>query len=226
MADRANAQQQASNSSVAPDEFWPEVDFYQRLSDNARLMARASGVIGDGQVSNQQYGLNLDLFLKPRPFQAYVLGAQSLVEDRHLLATLRLGYRYSTSPAEDGEPNVVQNRLLTELTLRYHLWSILATDRNGFDWRWTNGTYSTRYRNRLQLEHTATIGTYEVTPYASAEVIYLLSGGYWNQIRYRAGVQLPIVPHFSVQVYYGYDHVWHPNPANVDALGLTLIISY
>jgi hypothetical protein len=216
----------AQSSGPTTDEFWPELNYFQRLSDNARAMVQASAAITDGDIASEAYGANLDLFLKPKPFQTYVLGAQSVILDRHLLGTLRLGYRYSDTPPDDGQIGKVQNRLLVEVTGRQYLWSILVSDRNGFDWRWINGQYSTRYRNRLRIEHTGTIGSYQITPYANAEVIYLVSGGYWNQIRYQAGLVLPVIRHVSTEIYYNRSHLWNPKPGNINALGLKVIVSY
>ena len=218
--------QSSTPSPPTEGEFRPEVDYFQELSPNTRVMAQASGVVGDGDILQQEYGLNLDLFLKPKPFHTFILGAASLVEDRHLRAVLRFGYRYQEEPAESGQIGKIQNRLLLEFTGRQALWGTVVADRNGFDWRWTNGAYSTRYRNRLEVQRPVDIGDYELSPYVNAEVIYLLSSGYWNQVRYEAGVQLPVVEHVSAQIYYGRDVVWQPTPGTINALGLQVIVSF
>jgi Protein of unknown function (DUF2490) len=220
-ANRAGAQ----SSTVPEYEYWPEVNLYERISENIRLMEQGSVVLGtDGVPVSKNLGFNVDLSVDPHPFRAYVLGAPTLVEDRARLLTLRIGYRYNESSPEVG--TTVQNRLLTELTIRGHLFGLVSSDRNGFDWRWTDGAYSTRYRNRFQLERPIDLGDYQLTPYASAEVFYLLSSGQWNQIRYRAGLQVPIVDHTTLDVYGGYNDAWNPSPGQVYGLGFKLIISF
>jgi len=224
VAGRALAQ--SSSSSPPEYEYWPEVNIYERINQNVRLMEQGSAALGtDGLPVDQEAGLSLDLSLDPHPFRRYLLGAPTLVEDRSRLLTLRLGYRYSES-GPDITPQKIQNRLLAELTTRFTLWGLVSSDRNGFDWRWINGAYSTRYRNRLQFERPIDINNYEITPYINAEVIYLLSSGEWNQIRYRAGLQLPVVDHVTMDIYTGLNHVWQPTAGDVYGLGFRLIVAF
>lgn len=216
---------QSSTSNVPEYQYWPEVDLYQGITDNIRVMEQGSAVVGtDGVPVSKNLGVNLDLSVKPNPFRTYILGAPSLVEDRARLLTLRIGYRYNETSPDIGV--AVQDRLLVELTTRGHLFGLVTSDRNGFDWRWTNGVYSTRYRNRFQVERPIEWGSYELTPYVSAEVFYLLSSREWNQLRYRAGLQLPIVDHTTLEVYGGYNDTWNPNPGKIYGLGFKLIISF
>ncbi len=225
-ATAARAFAQSSSSSAADYEYWPEINVYERINQNVRLMEQASAGLGtDGVPVSQQVGLNLDLSVDPNPFRRYVLGAPTLVEDRSRLMTLRLGYRYNVS-GPDITPEKIQNRLLAELTTRFSLWGLVASDRNGFDWRWISGDYSTRYRNRLQFERPIDINSYELTPYVSAEVFYLLSSGEWNQIRYRGGVQLPVVDNVTVDIYVGLNHVWQPTPGDIYGMGFKLIVAF
>jgi hypothetical protein len=216
---------QSSSASVPTYEYWPDLNVYYRINENFRLMAQGGEAIGtDGEPLSGNVGLNLDIAVKPHPFKTYVLGAPSLVEDRHRYLNLRLGYRYSETSQDVGKK--VQNRLLTELTVRFNLFGLVASDRNGFDWRWTEGAYTTRYRNRLQFERPIQIGTYGINPYANAEIIYLLSSGEWNQIRYRAGIQFPVVDHVTLDPFVGLNHTWQPTANNLYGLGFKLIVSF
>jgi hypothetical protein len=143
---------QSSSSSGIQQQFWPEVDYFQKLTDQSRLFAQVLAATGANDVvDNFQLGINLDLFLKPRPIFTPILGAKSLVEDRDRPMLLRLGYRYSETLNSSGVE--FQNRLLAELTVKRNWSGWIASDRNGFDWRWTDGVYSTRYRNRVYIEH-------------------------------------------------------------------------
>ena len=217
---------QSSSSSATEYEYWPEVNVYERINQNVRLMEQGSVALGtDGVPVSQQVGFNVDLSLDPHPFRRYVLGAPTLVEDRNQLLTLRLGYRYNES-GPDITPQRIQNRLVAELTTRWTLWGFVTSDRNGFDWQWINGDYSTRYRNRLQIERPVDINSYELTPYISAEVFYLLSSGEWNQIRYRGGVQLPVVDNVTLDIFVGLNHVWQPTPGDIYGMGFKLIVAF
>jgi len=116
--------------------------------------------------------------------------------------------------------------LLVELTFRRNLWELFGADRNGIDFRWTNGEYSTRYRNRLMVERPVTTRGYEWTPYGDVEVAYVFTSNRWSSVKYEAGVQLPILRHWSVEVYGAVQDNWTSQPDKINALGLTLVASF
>jgi hypothetical protein len=220
-----SARAQSAAPTGAEEQFWPELDVNYRLNEHARLLAQAIYDVGaNDSLDNQQYGINLDLFLKATPLAERVFGAQSLVADRNYPLQLRLGYRYSESLNSDTV--TVQNRLLAEATGRWRLWGMIAADRNGLDWRWTNGVYSTRYRNRLQIERPVGLRDYEFTPYANAEVYYVITNKEWSGVKYELGVQLPVVSHLSAELYGAYQLTWNSTAPKVDALGLILVTSF
>ena len=206
-------------------QFWPEVDYFQQLAGQSRLMLQALGAVGSDSVGeDQQYGINVDFSFRRRDFVERLLGAQSLADDRQQPLQLRLGYRYAETIGKSGLS--AQNRLIAELTFRRLLWGITTGDRNGFDFRWTNGEYSTRYRNRIMLERPIMTRGYEWTPYSDAEWAYTFSNDRWAYVKYEAGVQLPILKHFTAEVYGGLQNSWTNQPDQIYAFGLTLVASY
>jgi hypothetical protein len=46
------------------------------------------------------------------------------------------------------------------------------SDRNRADLDWKNGSFTWRYRNKLTLERTFSIGSYHLMPYFAAETYY------------------------------------------------------
>jgi len=104
---------------------------------------------------------------------------------------------------------------------------LVASDRHGVDWRWTDGVYSTRYRNRMYVEHPVGSQRYEATPYAAAEVFYVITGQYWSSVKYELGVQLPVVSHFTVELYLSRQNFWGAtdDPA-IDAVGTNFVLSW
>ena len=212
-------------SSVVQDQFWPELDYYQRLSDQSRIFAQAIyHLAANNGLDTEQYGVNLDLFRKPTLVTKKIWGARSLAEDRNTPLLVRLGYRYQENFNTDSFS--IQNRLLAEGTVRRYLVNILAEDRNGFDWRWTNGAYSTRYRNRLQLQHTFDLRRSELTPYTNAEWTYTITDKRWTGVEYQAGAQIPVRTHLSALLYLARQNTWGNSPTAVRALCLTVIVSY
>lgn len=216
---------QSSGANSDQEQFWPEVDYYQHLTRHTRLFTQVLASTGaNNDFDNSQVGVNFDTFLKPRPFLAHIKGAESLILDRSQPALLRIGYRYSESLNDSSAE--FSNRILAEFTLRRSLWGGNVSDRNGFDWRWTNGVYSNRYRNRVYYERPFEIRKYELTPYANAEWSYTLQSDAWTSAKYEAGVQLPVASHFTTEVYLGLQNTWGTTPSSTVGFGLTLVFSY
>lgn len=213
-----------AQSSNAQEQFWPELDYYQHLSDRSRIFAQAIyHLAANNGLDNEQYGINLDLFAKPHLLDKRIWGARSVVEDRNIPLMLRLGYRYQEN--FNTSSLSIQNRLLVEGTIRREIWDLLAEDRNGFDWRWTNGVYSTRYRNRLQLQHSFDLQASDITPYANAEWTYTITDGRWTGVEAQVGAQFPVRKRLSAQLYLAQQNTWASSPTEIRALGLTVILS-
>ena len=206
------------------DQWWPEVDYFDKISDYSRFMLQALGAFGANSYSdNQQYGLNVDFFQRQAKF-AEAIGAATLVQDRYKPGFLRVGYRYSeTVNADSGY--TVQNRLLAEVSFIRKAGRFVASDRNGFDWRWTNGDWSTRYRNRIYLQYSVGFRRYELTPYANAEWYYSLQNDIWTGVKTELGVQVPVADHFTTELYFGRSVSWDAAPQYTYALGLTLVFT-
>lgn len=214
-----------SGGNADQEQFWPEVDYYQDLGKHNRLFTQVLASTGaNNGFDNVQLGANFDTFLKARPLLGAIKGAESLIEDRLQPALLRIGYRYSESV--NGAKPDYSNRILAEFSIRRNLFGGSISDRNGFDWRWTNGDWSTRYRNRVYFEHTADIRKYDFTPYANAEWFYSIQNNSWSSVKYEAGVQLPVKRHFTTEVYLGLQNTWGATPSSTVGYGLTLVFSY
>jgi uncharacterized protein DUF2490 len=217
---------QSLSSSGTQYQYWPELDYYQKLGDHTRLYAIATYTLGETQeLSEAQYGLHVDLFMTEGPPVARIFGAGNLVLDRSLPAMLRLGYRYAQG-TDDGAP-YSQNRLIAEFTARVHAGGMIVSDRNGVDWRWTDGVWSTRFRNRVYVERPIELKAYEMTPYADAEIYYIISSGYWSGSRWELGLQLPIVPHVTAELYGATQYGWGASDVPpIEALGLNVVLSW
>jgi len=118
----------AQQNSASSREFWPEVDAYVPLDEKVRLYFLFT-------ITNNlegQFGAHVDYTVSRR-------------------LVLRAGYRYGFSITE-ADP-FKEHRPLLEQTLRQQLpLKILLSDRNRDEFRFVNGDFSFRYRNRLMLE--------------------------------------------------------------------------
>ncbi len=204
--------------------FWPELDVYYRVNGHVRLYGIATYTIGPSPVvDNAQYGANVDLFARHRLLFKHRPAADALAFDRSQPVMLRVGYRYSTDLGT-SDPST-QNRLLFELTGRLTKGAFTISDRNGFDLRWTDGDYSTRYRNRVWLEAVVSLGDYQPVPYADAEWFYSIQDGEWTKVRYEAGVHLPVVGRVAVEPYASWEDYWDGSP-DQRGLGFNFILSW
>jgi Protein of unknown function (DUF2490) len=159
-------------------EFWPEVDVYITIKPKVRLYltGTVSKSIEDGELRNAQgyegqMGVHVDY-----------------IPNEHLI--LRTGYRYGTDVGSNSDP-FKEHRLLTEQTLRQLLpGDLLLSDRNREDFRFVNGDFSFRYRNRVTLEREMHLFKgRNITPYVSGEVFYDTRYQAWNRNRWAVGVQ-------------------------------------
>ena len=214
---------QTSSGSV-DGVFWPELDVYYRASEQVRLYGIATYTFGPAPlVDNAQYGLSVDFFAKRKKFFKHRPAIDALAFDRTQPFQLRLGYRYAT---DLGTPDpATQNRILAEATGRVSRGPFTLADRNGFDFRWTDGEYSTRYRNRLEPEAVLTLGSYQPVPYADAEWFYSIQNAEWTKVRYEAGVHFPMGHVVAVEPYAAWEDSWDGSP-DQRGLGLNLVLSW
>ena len=159
-------------------EFWPEVDVYIKVKPKVRLylIATISKSVEDGELRNAQgyegqIGVHIDY-----------------IPNKHVI--FRAGYRYGTAVGSNSDP-FKEHRLLTEQTLRKLLpGDFLLSDRNREDFRFVNGDFSFRYRNRVTLEREVHLFKgRSITPYASGEIFYDTRYDTWNRNRFGVGVQ-------------------------------------
>jgi Protein of unknown function (DUF2490) len=190
----------AAASPNAQEEFWPEVDGYVALSPSTRLQFRTSfknHPMGDSWEGN--FGIHLDLALRP-VFRRELRERGDAFKRRFL--SFRTGYEYLTNLTDHSAP-YVERRWIVECSSRFLLpGKAILSDRNRGDLRLVNGQpFSTRYRNRLQLERDYSLGRFVITPYVDGELFYDTRYDAWTRNRYSVGIQVPAGDHFVLETY-------------------------
>ena len=159
-------------------EFWPEVDVYITVKPKVRLylIATVSKSVEDGELRNAQ------------GFEAQIGAHIDYIPNEHVI--LRAGYRFGSAIGGNNDP-FKEHRFLTEQTLRQLLpGGLLLSDRNREDFRFVNGDFSFRYRNRVTLEREFHLfKKRSITPYVSGEIFYDTRYSIWNRNRLAVGVQ-------------------------------------
>ncbi|MBV8069664.1 MAG: DUF2490 domain-containing protein [Acidobacteriaceae bacterium] len=116
-----------------------------------------------------------------------------------------------------------EDRLAIEMTFSSRLPAeFLVQDRNRVEFRWINGTYSTRYRNRLLLQRDFLVHGFRFSPYGYVEAFYDISKASWNEEWYTGGIQWPYRHIFMLDTYYQRQNCPTCNPAYWNVAGLTL----
>jgi len=164
----------AQQSADVRDEFWPELVIYVPINEKYRLVftgnvsrARETQDSFEGQL-----GAHVDHFYSNR-------------------ITFRVGYRFGFSLGSNDRFR--EHRIVTEESLRKKIKSsILLTDRNRQDWRWVDGDFSFRYRNRLTAEKEFRLANRRITPYGSAEIFYDTRFSTFNRYRFASGIQIAL----------------------------------
>jgi hypothetical protein len=158
------------------------------------------------------------------------------IPNKHIV--LRTGYRFGTSVGDTSTP-YQENRFLTEQTLRKMLpGSLRLSDRNREDFRFVDGDFSFRYRNRVTIEREFHLFKKRtITPYVSGEIYYDTRYSAWNRNRLTAGVQTSlrrgpllrmIMPKRQVilDLYYTRQNDSRSQTQHVNALGAALALYF
>jgi hypothetical protein len=130
------------------------------------------------------------------------------------------GYEYLHT-VQNGKTKV-EDRLIAEVTPRFHLASLLLADRNRGEFRWVDGAYDFRYRNRLVVSDPLQKGSFAFTPYASGELYYDRNHHSWDQSQYGAGVEFPYKKVLMVDTYLRHQNCTSCGQSPVNMLGITL----
>ncbi|MBK8576670.1 MAG: DUF2490 domain-containing protein, partial [Elusimicrobia bacterium] len=142
----------------------------------------------DGSFSSGNLEYDLDVGLLPF-FRRYVFKDPNVEKAQRL--TTRLGVAHISDLRDVDNPSD-ETRGILEITGRVPFGgSWLLSDRNKGDFRWIDGEYSTRYRNRLRLEHSMALKSAKFTPYANAEAYYDFKTDEWSRADMTLGAEFP-----------------------------------
>lgn len=197
-----------SRCAAQTDQFLPEIDAYYKITSPVRIWFQAKETNEAGTPVTAEIGPSLDFYIKS-PLKLADVTAFDLDDSKSRLLVISVGYRYLPTP---GSPPT--NRMEPLFTLNYPVPKIrfLLSDRNRADLDWKAGTFTWRYRNRVQLERTLRLGSYHPSAYASAEFYYESQYQKWSTTALYAGCLFPIGRHFELNPYYEHQNNTGKNP--------------
>jgi len=210
-------------SAQATDQFLPEVDVYYKLQSHIRFTFQAKQTREGGEPTQAEIGPSLDFYTKPLLRLAND-SAFDLDDATSRPLFLSVGYRYL--PQANGGPPT--DRLEPVVTFRLPLTArLLLTDQNRGDLDWKSGSFTWRYRNRVQLERQIAIRSYHPTPYVSAEFFYESQYSKWSDTALYAGCRFPIRKHAAFNPYYEHQNNTGKSPnQQLHQLGLILALYF
>ena len=213
------------------DEFWPSIEVYINVKPKLRLylLGTVSKAVEDGELFNAQ------------SYEAQIGAHVDYIPNEHLI--LRAGYRYGRAIG-NNDNGFREHRLLSEQIPRTLLpGNLLLSDRNREDFRFINGDFSFRYRNRVTIErefqwfNVPLLRGRTITPYVSGEISYDTRFGVWNRNRYAVGVvqslrrgpilrQLLPKRGIFLDLYLMRQNDSRSSPSHVNALGAGLVFHF
>jgi len=130
------------------------------------------------------------------------------------------GYEYLDTHQDNR--TTIENRILAEVTPQALVATVLVSNRNRGEFRWVNGAYDFRYRNKLVISDRLKFGALRFTPYGSGELYYDRNRRSWNQSQYGFGVQLPYKKSLMLDTYLIHQSCTDCEPNPVNMVGITL----
>jgi Protein of unknown function (DUF2490) len=116
----------------------------------------------------------------------------------------------------------IENRIIAEATPRVLFAGVLLSDRNRTEFRWVNGAYDFRYRNKVVISDRLQAGKFRFTPYGSGELYYDRNYHSWNQNQYGFGMQFPYKRCLMLDTYLLHQNCTSRSQNSVNMIGATL----
>jgi len=205
-------------ASAQQTELLSEVDAYLKLDSSIRLSVQAKNTREGGDPTQFMIGPDLELYVKPL-IKLKKVAAFDLDDAKSRPLVFAVGYRYLA-----GSPST--NRMV--LVATSHLSAkpgLLLSDRNRSDLDWSDGKFTWRYRNKLEVEKPLVIRSYHPAPYSSVEVYYESQHKKWSTTEIDVGCLFPIRKRFEFDPYYQHQNNTGKSPnSQLNGIGLILNI--
>jgi hypothetical protein len=206
-------------SSCAQEvQFLPQFDANLKLNSLVRVIFEAKGDREAGEMVQAQIGPSIQIYVKPLVKLKRVT-AFDLDDAKSRFLVLESGYLYLTAPNAPSD-----NRMVLITTSHFPLRAgFLLSDRNRADLDWKGGTFTWRYRNKLETDRTVSIRSYHLIPYVASEFYYESQYSKWSTTALYAGCFFPVGGHVQFESYYEHENNTGKRPNTQDnEIGLAL----
>jgi hypothetical protein len=133
--------------------------------------------------------------------------------------TFAPNYLHITTQPFKGR-SVYENRLSFPATIRFPAGQFTVSDRNLFERRLRHpGGDSTRYRNKLQVDHPIGDKNKKLNFFVADEVFYDWSFNAWVRNRFSVGINKALNKHVTTDLYYLRQNDGHSVPGDIHVIG-------
>jgi hypothetical protein len=117
----------------------------------------------------------------------------------------------------------IEHRLVFNATFKFPLGKFAFTDRNLIERRLRNGRGDfTMYRNRLQIDHPASLGSFKFRVFVADEVWYDSLQNAWTRNRASAGIIKQFSERFTAEFFYLRQNDGRARPGDAHVIGTLL----
>ncbi|HKQ76297.1 MAG TPA: DUF2490 domain-containing protein [Blastocatellia bacterium] len=114
----------------------------------------------------------------------------------------------------------IEHRLILNATFKFSAGKFAFTDRNLIERRLRNRRDDfTMYRNRLQIDHPARLGSFNFRMFVADEVWYDSLQNAWTRNRVSAGIIKQFSPRFTAEIFYLRQNDGRARPGDAHAIG-------
>lgn len=189
----------AQTSEPDQRQVWSSLYVNYDLNDRIRLQAIAEKHNGEDASYNQTRIGGLVSYRMKRIVEQ-LHDDNNDDEDRYNLV-IGAGYQYLKT--DQSATYKQEHRIIFQSTPKYVVpLGFLLQDRNRVEFRWIDGVYGFRYRNRLSVDRPFKRGKVRFIPYATGELFWDRNYHAWNVNQYAFGVRLPYKKLLRLDTYY------------------------
>lgn len=209
-----------AHASDWPDQVWPEAKIYIKTGQANRIYLQyASTRTREDGYSDGQIGAHMDFYFAPL-FKGRELRHPDA--SRNKMVMIRTGYYYAKTPPDSADP-FTEHTALIEFTPRFFLpKQVLIENRFRGDFRFLDGVYTPRFRDRVRGERTFPLPKTSLTPYGEFEAFYDWRYHAFHRQRYSAGAEWLLHKHFVLEGYYLRQHDSQSSREWTDVIGFVL----
>ena len=207
-----------AQSSDTANEFWPSIRATFDLRPKTRLLIYGEKHNGE-DVSLAQWNLGAIVSYRMKR----LINRHRDEIDEENLYNLVIGSGYQYVQTDQNGKTKRENRLIVQAIPKYSPGAgFLLQDRSRLEFRWIDGGYNFRYRNKVTVDRPFKVNNFRFSIYASGELFWDRNNHSWNENQYAFGVQMPYKKVLMVDTYYLHQNCTTCSQSSVNVFGATL----